>query len=372
MKKVLQFLPALPMGGAETLVKDYCLGLDKAKYNVSVLCLKKINSPYETLLADNNIKVSYINEKNCKNLFEKILFVIKRIFFIRNYLKMNMPDVIHVHLAINIYLLFCHIQKKTKLFLTIHTEPNVLWKKNKIDFFVVKYLVKYKNLQIITLHEDMKKEVNGLFRINNTLVINNGIFFEKYQTPVDKKTERKKLNIPENALVIGHVGRFETVKNHPFLIEVFKACLKNNHNYFLLMVGNGSLKEVIEDQLKRNEINNCSLILSERTDVPDLLRCMDYFVFPSFFEGFGIVLIESQIAGLKTLASDTIPKQTKISNLIKYKSLKASAEDWADEILKWDNKPIEYFDMASWNMKNVILKLQDFYEGIYEKNPCSL
>ena len=52
MVKVIHFIHGLTMGGAETLVKDYVLGLDKTKFNVTVLCSVKYGVPYEKLLEE--------------------------------------------------------------------------------------------------------------------------------------------------------------------------------------------------------------------------------------------------------------------------------------------------------------------------------
>ena len=59
-KKIVQFIHGFNMGGAETLVKDYLLGLDKEKYDVSVLCYEHYDSPYEAILRDAGIKVFYV------------------------------------------------------------------------------------------------------------------------------------------------------------------------------------------------------------------------------------------------------------------------------------------------------------------------
>ena len=55
---VLYFIHGLNMGGAETIVKEYALLIDKSKYDVTVLCYHhQYDSPYEKLLKDNGIKI---------------------------------------------------------------------------------------------------------------------------------------------------------------------------------------------------------------------------------------------------------------------------------------------------------------------------
>ena len=112
------------------------------------------------------------------------------------------------------------------------------------------------------------------------------------------------------------------------------------------------------------------MILSNRSDVADIMQAMDVFVFPSQFEGLGIVLIEAQKSGLPCFASDQVPSFAKVTNLVKFCSLSAGAEDWAREILKisdsnYRNELIVQGGEvpATWDMKNVIKKLERIYEG---------
>ena len=128
-----------------------------------------------------------------------------------------------------------------------------------------------------------------------------------------------------------------------------------------MLVGDGSLKAEISSELERLCLGGKYLILSNRSDIPDLLHCMDMLVLPSLSEGLGIVLIEAQKAGTCCLASDVVPKETAVSNLITYKSLSEYANVWADEILKFSVPEVKYINIEDWDMKNVIKKLEEIY-----------
>jgi glycosyltransferase involved in cell wall biosynthesis len=91
------------------------------------------------------------------------------------------------------------------------------------------------------------------------------------------------------------------------------------------------------------------------------MHAMDVFVFPSFSEGLGITLIEAQFSELRCVAADTIPMATKISNLIRYRSLDDTAKAWADEILSWRKETAEYYDPEKWDMCRIIHQLEDMY-----------
>lgn len=140
----------------------------------------------------------------------------------------------------------------------------------------------------------MRKEINELLKINDTIVIRNGVNFKRFQNVQgSRKSIREMLDIPEKTFVMGHVGRFHPVKNHEFLVEIFVELSKRKSDCFLLMVGDGSEKEHIRNVLDRQGMRGKYFILSNRTDVPELMQAMDVFVFPSKFEGLGIVLVEA-------------------------------------------------------------------------------
>ena len=129
------------------------------------------------------------------------------------------------------------------------------------------------------------------------------------------------------------------------------------------MIGNGKLQGDVEEQIRNLGLEERSKILSNRTDIPDLLNSMDRFVFPSIFEGLGIVLIEAQRAGIKCVASSNVPKAAVVSNLVKQLDLTLSAENWADEIINLEVDAIEYQGIDEWDMRNVINKLEDLYQS---------
>ena len=371
-KKVLQLIHGFTMGGAETLVKEYCLKLNKEKYDVSVLCFFKYNTPYEKILEEAGIKVTYIDDyheacsKDGKSRLKRIFMILRRYCFIRKYIRKEAPDILHTHLALNNYVLFASPKKGTKLLHTVHNEPKVLWdarKARRIDYYSVKQLIKKYQMQFITLHDSMCREVNEMFEVDNSVVLNNGIDFAKYENVLSKEQVRENEGIPKDAFVIGHIGRFGEQKNHHFLVDVFSEIYQKNEDAFLLMIGNGKLQEEIEEKLKSLGLNHRSLILSQRTDIPDLLNAMDRFVFPSVFEGLGIVLIEAQKAGIPCIASDAVPKAAVVSNLVKQLDLKLSAKEWAEEILDWEVESVESKGLEAWDMNKVVLRLEEYYEA---------
>jgi glycosyltransferase involved in cell wall biosynthesis len=84
---------------------------------------------------------------------------------------------------------------------------------------------------------------------------------------------------------------------------------KRKDNAFLLLVGVGGLKENIEMKLHNYGLDGKYLILSYRSDIPEIMKAMDVFVFPSLYEGLPVALIETQVSNLRCIVSDNVPKE---------------------------------------------------------------
>lgn len=367
MIKILQFIHGLNMGGAETLVKEYALGLDKKKFEVTVLCCEHRDSPYEKMLAEAGIQVIYICDEmpffKFRNIGTRIINYFMLFVLIRNYIHEISPAVIHFHLPLSKYVRFAHPKKSTNIVYTQHFNVE-RWKKNySSDIAAMKWIIKNYNTRLIALNEDMKKEMEELFNLNTTVVLNNGIDIERFCISKNKKNIRKELGISQNAYVVGHIGRFNCVKNHKFLVEVFNEIYKKNEKSKLLLVGKGETEKEVCKQLKELNLLEHTIILQDRTDIPELLSVMDIFIFPSLSEGLGISLIEAQVVGIKCLASDRVPSATKISNIIKYLSLEETPLVWSEYALtfKMQSSSIIYNDIDKWDMKNIIRELECLY-----------
>lgn len=369
MIKVMQFIPGLTMGGAETLVKDYCLNFDKTKIDLVLLCSIKRGTPYEKTLEYAGIKVIYIDDytTHIPNILMKVLIHFTRYLKVRKIIKNEKPDVIHFHLGLGRLVKFS--KTKCKLFYTVHNTPDFVWK-NKKEERAIKWLIKYRNMQLIALHEKMRCELNSRFHIDNTVVINNGIDFDKFNITENKESIRKSLQLPIDAVILGHIGRFREEKNHDFLVEIFNEYKKLNPKAFLLLIGDGILKNEIIKKLETYGLKDSYLLLSNRTDVPRLMKCMDYFLLPSKVEGLPVVLVEAQKTGLKCIVSkEAVPIDVQLSNYIIYKSITESPKEWANYILKKEFDQLKYYDIENWNMKNIIIKLQNLY-SIMETDNC--
>lgn len=137
-------------------------------------------------------------------------------------------------------------------------------------------------------------------------IIRNGVPVEMFEVDFDRSKLRIELGIPDDAFVIGHVGRFDSSKNHKTIIEVAKQlCSKYNRVYFLLC-GLG-VQKGLEDIVGTNKINSKIIMPGMRNDIPNVLRILDAYYFPSLTEGQPNALIEAMMVGLPFAASNIAP-----------------------------------------------------------------
>jgi len=167
-------------------------------------------------------------------------------------------------------------------------------------------------------------------------VLHYGFDFGRFQEDLDGAAVRRDLGIPPQAFVIGHVGRFHPVKNHPFLVEVMVEVARRVPDAVLLMVGDGPTRPQIEDLVTARGLSGRVVFAGPRSDVPEIMRAaMDALLVPSLYEGLSIVAIEAQAAGLPCLLSDTVPREVSVvPQRTRFLSLDAPASTWADAVLQ--------------------------------------
>lgn len=172
----------------------------------------------------------------------------------------------------------------------------------------------------------------------NFHILKNAIDTKKFIFNKSIRAEKRQELQVGNRFLIGHVGRFHPQKNHDFLVNVFKEIHDRNKNAVLLLVGDGELRESIKNKVDDLGLTDNVIFTGVRSDVPELFQAMDVFLFPSNYEGLGIVVVEAQAAGLPCVVADTIPVEAFISDLVTELSLTQSKIDWAMSVLEHVNE----------------------------------
>ena len=242
----------------------------------------------------------------------------------------------------------------------------------RLDFkWPIKVIYKRLIPKVATHRVACSKAAGEFFFKNNYSIIYNAIDTTKFIFDRAKREKiRKKLNINNSTYVLGHVGRFESQKNHKFLINLFFEYLKTNDNALLLLIGSGSLERKIKNKVEMLGISTKVIFLGNIPNVNDYYNAMDLFILPSFHEGLPVVGIEAQISSLPCVFSDKITKEVKISSTDDFVSLNASVKYWIEKIEKFRNSQKNYRRKneeidSKYDIKDATIKLANWYKKLY-------
>lgn len=208
-------------------------------------------------------------------------------------------------------------------------------------------------------------------------VIPNAIDSRLFRYDEDTRNRvRERLGVGQN-FVVGHIGAFVPQKNHRFLIDIFSKLQKARPQAVLLLVGSGETQELMKRHAEELGLSQSIIFYGNTDSAHELYQAMDCFVFPSVFEGLGIVAVEAQAAGLKTLCSDVVPPETRVTDLIEYMSVNRPAEEWADKILCYDQgyarrDMVDEIVRAGYDIRGCAKYLEGVYLEEKERTNCSI
>lgn len=163
-------------------------------------------------------------------------------------------------------------------------------------------------------------------------VINNAIDLNEFGYDTGRREKIRNELIPNNtdARVYGHVGNFSEVKNHSYLLKVFKEIADIQKNSFLFVIGEGELRPQIEAQIASLGLEGRVILTGIRADVSSIMSAMDVMIFPSIYEGIPLTLIEAQANGLQCVISDVITDKVIVTEgIISKLSINEAPDTWA-------------------------------------------
>lgn len=160
--------------------------------------------------------------------------------------------------------------------------------------------------------------------------------------PEKRKKLREELGLTD-ALIIGHVGRFHYAKNHEYLLRVFAELCRMSagadgstaetgadQKYHLILLGEGPLMEDTRKLAEELGVADRVHFLGNHKNIADYYQAMDYFVYPSRYEGMPGTIVEAQASGLPCLMSDTICREVIVTELVETMSIEKEPKVWAE------------------------------------------
>lgn len=204
-------------------------------------------------------------------------------------------------------------------------------------------------------------------------ILKNAIEVEKFEfDPLIRKKIRQELGYSDDDFVVGNVGRCVWQKNQKFLIDIFKHFAEINGHARLVIIGEGLLKKELQEYVTTLNVSDKVSFISIVNNVADYYQGMDCFLFPSRYEGLGMVAVEAQISGLPILSSSKVPMEASISDffyqvdvgespIIWTKKLSASLEDYDD---KYDCRMNLRVSANEYDIKKQVRNLEAFYSKV--------
>ncbi len=370
--KVLIVTESISYGGLNIASVKYEEYLDKTKYDC-VYCVRRSQiGELEQSVLDRGVRVIHVPDSEL-NYFKSYRFY-KRLMTEESY------DIVHCHLpffsGIVLMAAFkCGVPKRIAHahFTQPYTDTEIYSKPKQFIAVIYRklmrsFLKKYCNVKIGCSTQAGKFLFGDKEFDKNGIVLNNGIDLSDYSFDIDARLSvRNELCIPEDSVVLGHIGQLYSVKNQSYVIDVFNEYHKINVNSYLLLIGEGSDRERLEQKIRELDLMEFAFLLGARKDANKLYQAMDCFIFPSVHEGFPLTLIEAQASGLSCMISDTVNKKTKFNDNVEYLSINVSPKVWAERINDFagiDRSDYLVSDsIHQFDIKYVINKLEKLYSS---------
>lgn len=335
LKRVLHIVSSMDRGGAETLLMNVYRNVDLSKIQFDFVTHGKKHCDYEDEILKLGGKLYKIDSLGS-------LGPVRYVRTLMTIMKENRYQAVHSHTDfqggfVTLAAILCGIQERIS-----HSHSNHWSKKKSIiseaSLHFLKILIKCTATNYCACSKEAAVFLFGKksFLSGRVHILKNGIEVLEYTAKkIDSDVNiKEELAIPFEAKIIGHIGRFSESKNHLFILTILKKILEKNPNIYVVLVGDGPLKGMIEQEALNLGISKHVKFLGVRSDIPSLLKSFDVFLFPSLYEGFGMVLLEAQCAGVPCVISDTVPKTTDMDlNLATYLNLHDDNYMWTREIL---------------------------------------
>ncbi|XTR37217.1 glycosyltransferase family 1 protein [Paraclostridium tenue] len=358
--KVLHVVSELGTGGVEQVLYNYYKNIDRDNIEFDFIVHGYNKGILESEFKILGSKVYHVVPKN-QNFIQNYR-QIKEIINTKNY------DIIQCHQNFSsIIPLYVGYKKGIKVRIA-HSHVSDI--KKSIHKKIMSEVIKIVANNYCACGSSAGEYLFGKKKCRDLFIMRNAIEVDKFKYDLELRNKiRANLNLNDK-IVIGHVGRFSEEKNHEFLIKLLKELVEVNDKFTLCLIGEGPLKEKIKSMVNQCNLSNNVIFIGHTSYVYEYMQAMDIFLLPSHYEGFGMVLLEAQCAGLKCIASNTISKDSQVTNNIVFKEI--DIYQWKECILQLSegySRECNYFKISQsgFDIKEESQRLEEYYEKLIMK-----
>ena len=305
-KTVLIAIPCLKVGGTEMQTLHLVKALTEGGYNCVTVCYFEYDYPMVQRFEEAGSKVVCVSAYGKRPAGNKAVFQFLR-DGLRRVVNEYKPDIVHVQYmapgAMPI-LIFRWLGIK-KIIATLHTDASV-YKSLRLIHFLQRHIV----TAFTCVSETAERGFFGnshMYDDTYQLQRRNHLTIHNCLPPKFISERLSKSQVKEN-LSIGVVARLETIKGTDLIIPAFAKALEKYPECRLIIVGDGKLRPLMEQQQKDSHIASDRIDWHGRVaynKLPELYKQMDIVWVPSRSEGFGLSAIEAMAQGCVVIASRT-------------------------------------------------------------------
>ena len=329
--RVLHVIGSMNRGGAETMIMNLYRKIDREKIQFDFAVHTDASADYDEEIVSMGGRIL-----RCPRFTGTNILAYRRWWngFFREYAS-EYP-IVHGHIGSSAAI-YLKAAKKSGLFTIAHSHSSGTDHSAKALLYrVFSYPTRHIADWFFACSEAAGIDRYGQPVVNSSRfrILNNAVDTTIFRFDPDVRRQvREELGV-DDSLIVGHVGRFDTVKNQGFAVRTFQMLLEKDPDARLLLVGEGATKPDLESLVSSLELTDRVIFTGLRTDVDRLLQAMDVFIFPSIYEGLPVTLVEAQCSGLPCVISDAIPPDCIVTEgLVVQKSLNDGPASWADQLL---------------------------------------
>ena len=320
--RVLEIMGSLHRGGAETMIMNYYRAFDKNLCQMDFVVHAEFENDYRKEAEALGARIIKLDRPGEVGIHKYISILVTA-------MRQNGPyDAVHIHTNYQAFLGIIAAHRAGINNILVHSHTT---KFTSMQIIINRLIMKLYGVKRLSCGERAGKAFFGNAKYQ---IINNAVDARKFRNVNEEKCAQMRKELFGDHMVIGNLGRLHPQKNHTFMLDVMEQLVKKNSNIILALYGEGEKESEIKGLVAEKKLASNVLFMGVTNDVVSAYHMFDLFILPSLWEGFPVTLVEAQLSGVPSLASDCVSHECDLDiGLLEF--LPLDKDVWVNVI--WDS-----------------------------------